>query len=168
MESSILYASPEPYPAIQICAPNLTYAQMLSTPFASAKSELNTVTQYIYFNWVLEQNCAEISQLFLQISKVEMHHLNLLGQLITALGGNPVYRSYPYNRPIFWNSGMLQYQCNTEKALHLSIAGEQDAIESYRHLSKLIQDSNVTAVLQRIILDEEVHIQLFQQYLTTK
>lgn len=168
MEPSILYASPEPYPAIQICAPNLSYAQLLSTPFASAKSELSTITQYIYFSWVLEQNCTEIHHLFQQIAKVEMHHLNLLGQLITALGGNPVYRSYSYNRPAFWNSGVLQYQCSTEKALHISIAGEQGAIEGYRHLSKLIQDSKVTAVLQRIILDEEVHIQLFQQYLTTK
>lgn len=97
-----------------------------------------------------------------------MRHLHLLGQLITALGGNPIYRSYPYKRPAFWSSGVLQYQGNKEKALHISIAGEQEAVESYRHLSKLIQDSGVTAVLQRIILDEEVHIRLFQQYLTTK
>lgn len=168
MEQPVLYASPEPYPAIQISTSNLTYAQLLSTPFSSAKSELTTITQYIYFNWVLEQSSDEISHLFLQIAKVEMHHLNLLGQLITALGGNPVYRSYPYNRPTFWNSGVLQYQCHTEKALHLSIASEYAAIEDYRHLSKLIQDSTIIAVLQRIILDEEVHIQLFQQYLTTK
>ncbi len=41
MEPSILYASPKPYPAVQVSAPNLTYAQMLSMPFASAKNGIN-------------------------------------------------------------------------------------------------------------------------------
>ena len=168
MEPSILYASPKPYPAVQVSAPNLTYAQMLSMPFASAKSELTTITQYTYFNWVLEPDWADLAAVYQKVAQVEMRHLHLLGQLITALGGNPIYRSYPYKRPAFWSSGVLQYQGNKEKALHISIAGEQEAVESYRHLSKLIHDSGVTAVLQRIILDEEVHIQLFQQYLTTK
>lgn len=167
MEPSISYASPEPYPSIQVAAPDLRYAQMLSSVFASAQSELTTITQYTYFSWVLDQKDQALIGGFRQIAQVEMHHLDLLGRLITALGGNPAFRSYPYKRPAFWSSGVLQYQCNTEKALHISIAGEQTAIDGYRHLSKLIQDPGVTAVLQRIILDEEIHIQLFQQYLTT-
>lgn len=167
MEQQIFYASPEPYPPIQVAAPNLSYAQMLSASFASAKSELTTITQYTYFSWVLEQGSAELCTCYQKIAQVEMRHLNLLGQTITALGGNPAFRSFPYKRPAFWSSGVLQYQCNIEKALHISIAGEQTAIEGYRHLSKLIQDPGVTAILQRIILDEEIHIQLFQGYLTT-
>lgn len=167
MERQILYASPLAYPPIEVAAPNLSYAQMLSASFASAKSELTTITQYIYFSWVLEQNATELRTCYQKIAQVEMFHLNLLGQMITALGGNPAFRSYPYKRPAFWNSGVLQYQCNTEKALHISIAGEQTAIDGYRHLSKLIQDPGVTAILQRIILDEEIHIQVFQGYLTT-
>lgn len=167
MSPSVLYASPEPYPSIQVAAPNLCYAQMLSTVLASAKSELTTITQYTYFSWVLDQESADFAASFRKIAQVEMRHLDLLGKLITALGGNPIYRSYPYKRPAFWSSGVLQYQCGTEKALHISIAGEQAAIDSYRHLSKLIQDSGVTTVLARIILDEEIHIHFFQQYLTT-
>ncbi len=115
----------------------------------------------------LDQEAADLAASLRKIAQVEMHHLNLLGKLITALGGNPIYRSYPYKRPAFWSSGVLQYQCHIEKALHISIAGEQTAVDSYRHLSKLIQDSDVTKVLQRIVLDEEIHIHFFQDYLTT-
>ena len=61
---------------------------------------------------------------------------------------------------------MLQYQCNKEKALRISIAGEQEAIDGYHRLSKLIQDQNITNLLQRIILDEQIHLQIFQEYLT--
>ena len=89
MEPSILYASPEPYPAVQVSAPNLTYAQMLSMPFASAKSELTTITQYTYFNWVLEPDWADLAAVYQKVAQVEMRHLHLLGQLITALGGQP-------------------------------------------------------------------------------
>jgi len=167
MEPSTLYASPEPYPPIQVAGQNLTYAQLLAAPFASAQSELSTVTQYCYFSWIFAQDCPPLSQAYRGMAQIEMHHLNLLGQLISALGGNPIYRSYPYKRPVFWNSGVLQYQCHKEKALHISVAGEQSTIAGYRHLSKLIQDSCVTAILQRVILDEEVHIQLLQSYLTT-
>ena len=167
MEQPVFYAAPDPYPTIAVKAPNLVYAQMLSSAFASAESELTTITQYLYFSWVIAPGDSDLGTMFRKISQVEMRHLNMLGQLITALGGNPVYRSYPFKRPIFWNSGMLQYQCNKEKALHISIAGEQTAIDGYQHLSKLIQDSCVTDVLQRIILDERIHIQLFQQYLST-
>lgn len=167
MNFSVSYASPEPYPPIQVAAPNLCYAQMLSSVFASAKSELTTITQYTYFSWVLDQEAAPLAAALRKIAQVEMRHLDLLGQLIMALGGNPVYRSFPYKRPAFWSSGVLQYQCHIEKALHISIAGEQTAIDSYRHLSKLIQDQGVTKVLQRIVLDEEIHLHFFQEYLTT-
>lgn len=89
---------------MQVSAPNLTYAQMLSMPFASAKSELTTLTQYTYFNWVLEPDWADLSAVYQKVAQVEMRHLHLLGQLITALGGNPIYRSYPIKRPAFWSS----------------------------------------------------------------
>ena len=55
MEEPILYASPLAYPTVQVSAPNLVYAQMLTSAFASAKSELSTVTQYIYFSWILDK-----------------------------------------------------------------------------------------------------------------
>ena len=74
---------------------------------------------------------SQLRDSFRHIAQVEMHHLDLLGQTITALGGNPIYRSFPYKRPSFWNACMLQYQCNKEKALRISIAGEQEAIDGY-------------------------------------
>ncbi len=167
MEPSVLYASPEPYPAIQVDAPNLAYAHLLTSALAASKSELTAVTQYTYFSWVTEPEWEPASKLFRGISKVEMRHLDMLGRTILALGGTPIFRSFPFQRPVFWNSGVLQYQSNIEKVLHISIASEQAAIDSYLHLSKLIQDQSVILILQRIVLDEKVHLQLFRDYLTT-
>lgn len=167
MEISTLYASLEPYPPIQVSNPNLSYAQLLTSVLASNKSELSTITQYTYFHWVIENEFAELGTHFLQIAKIEMLHLNYIGQIITALGGNPIFRSFPYKRPVFWNSGVLHYQSNIKKILHISITGEQTAIDNYQHLSKLIQDPYIILLLQRIILDEKIHLQIFQDYLTT-
>ena len=168
MESTTLYASPEPYPSIQVAAPNIAYAQLLAASLASARSELTAITQYTYFSWVLDTEWAQLCTVFRNIANVEMRHLDLLGRTITALGGNPMFRAFPYKRPAFWSSGVLQYQSHIEKVLHISIAGEQEAIDGYQHLSKLIQDQSVIDLLQRIIVDEEIHLHLFQQYLTTR
>ena len=46
-----------------------------------------------------------------------------------------------------------------------NIAGEQEAIRQYRKQIQIIQDCHIQEILKRIILDEELHIELFKKYL---
>lgn len=166
MDLKSLYASVEPYPTVSVQAPNQTYAQMLSAAFAGSKGEITAITQYLYQSWTLENCAADFTYSLTQIAKVEMLHLNIMGQLITQLGGNPIYRSFQYNRPTLWNAGMVGYHSTLTKALHLNIAHEQAAIDTYQQLSSVIKDECVVAVTQRLVLDEQLHLELFRKYLS--
>lgn len=44
-----------------------------------------------------------------------------------------------------------------------SIKAEQEAIYKYSKQADAIQDRNIVAILERIILDEERHIQIFNE-----
>ena len=42
---------------------------------------------------------------------------------------------------------------------------EEAAIETYRRQIAVVPDEGVSITLKRIVLDEEVHVRLFKQYL---
>lgn len=43
------------------------------------------------------------------------------------------------------------------------IAGENAAIKKYQYQASYIKDPNITALLERIILDEQLHVQIFEK-----
>lgn len=153
-----------PYPKVAVQEQNLSYAQQLSTSFASSKGELTTITQYLYQSWTLDNCPSDFVAGLKHIAYTEMTHFSLLGELITQLGGNPIYRSFQYNRPILWNASMVPYYTTFTKVVHNNIASEQVAIDQYQQHITMIQDSGITAVLQRIIQDEQEHIEWFKRY----
>ena len=157
------YAAPDPYPSIQVDGPNPHYAQMLKMSLASPKSETTSITQYVYQSWVLQSEFPEISDVMHHVAMVEMHHLDMLGRLIDCLGGTPSYSCIQRNRQIPWNGSMVFYARMVRQMMQNNILAEQDAIRQYNKQIQTIQDSNVRDVLERIILDEEVHIKIFKQ-----
>lgn len=71
-QNAILYAAPEPYPPIRVERPNPRYAQMLQANFASAGSELTSITQYTYHSLVLGRSAPEAADALHHISITEM------------------------------------------------------------------------------------------------
>ena len=49
--------------------------------------------------------------------------------------------------------------------LQNAIHGEMDTISRYRQQSSCIADANIKAILDRIILDERLHVDIFQSLL---
>lgn len=47
--------------------------------------------------------------------------------------------------------------------IRYAISGEKKAIANYKRQASWINDPNIVASLNRIILDEEYHIKLFQE-----
>ena len=154
---------PPPYMPAQNRNPH--YAQILKNSLASSKSETTAVMQYTYQSWVLAAEFSEIADTMQHISMVEMHHLQMLGRLIDLLGGTPSYCCVQRNRQFPWNATMVFYGRMVRQMMQNNIAGEQEAIRQYRKQIQIIQDCHIQEILKRIILDEELHIELFKKYL---
>lgn len=154
------YMVNKPYPRVKIECPNLFYASLLQDDYAAMKSEYTAVSQYVYAHILADDR--RIEKDFLGIAIVEMKHLEMLGDVILSLGGNPVFRSGCGN---VWNSNFVPYGCSTRSRLQLAIKGECEAIEQYRnHISRICND-DIRALLERIIEDEELHIKIFKRNL---
>ena len=161
-----------PYPPIRVERPNLRYAGILSFDFAAPNSELTAVNQYLYQNWVLRPKYQDIAEITKDVAKVEMHHLQILGSLIVLLGGNPTYSVIKKDANqkecvCVWNGTILSYTTVLRQATINNIKMEQQTINTYRTHMKIIKDRHINAILERIIADELIHLNIFNDILKT-
>ena len=164
MENNLdLYRAKLPYPPIVVVKPNKHYAEIIQTSFAGAVSEFSAISQYIYHHLRTEDQYPEISKALESIAIVEMYHLEILGKLIIKLGGNPGYWINKKDRNLNWNSSFVNYGLNATEMINYDIADEKLAIKQYISAEKKINDSNIISIIDRIILDEEVHIQILTE-----
>lgn len=159
------YSISLPYPEIKVESKNPLYARILQDDYAGIVSEFTAVNQYVYHSLVAGGITKEIADALLGIAIVEMTHLHLLGEAIIKLGGNPVYRGTTSNMGQFWNGSYVQYSTNTRNILIDDINSEKAAIANYRRHIELIGDKNIQKLLERIIMDEELHIIIFSYFL---
>ncbi|GAB6273670.1 MAG: manganese catalase family protein [Peptococcaceae bacterium] len=158
-------STPGPYPEIKVVRPNLFYAQLLMEDYAGVVSELSAIGQYVYHYIMFEEKNKELAELEECISLVEMHHLEMLAQVIRMLGGNPQYKIVKNNQDVYWNSSYIYYGREICDRLASDIEGEKAAIDQYQQHYKLIADPHIQRLLERIIQDETYHIQLLTQAL---
>lgn len=159
-EKEGLPQAPGPYPEVKVERPNLEYALILHDDFAGKVSETTAIMQYLHHHWDMEDVLEDTAELLEDISMVEMHHMDILAELITRLGGTPVY--HDSNRRM-WKAEYVEYLPGMPcRQIISDIEGEKAAIEAYRHHITIIDDRYIKAILERIILDEEFHIRLLK------
>lgn len=158
-------AAQGPYPPIEVQGKNHHYAQLLSQDLASSRGEMTAIYQYLYQDWILEKRHAGLKEVLLGIAKVEMHHLNILGQLIQLLGGEPRCMSFGGHNPVVWNGNMVNYNKGLRQILSYNIVCEQSAADSYLKHAQMIHDDPVSAMLRRLAQDELVHRDIFSGFL---
>lgn len=152
-----------PYPPAKADGYNLYFASLLTNDFAGPVSEFSAISDYTFQSFVAGNQ--QVASLVAGIARIEMQHLQLIGQLIVSLGGNPRFAVQSGCKTNFWNGRLTNYCTMPRDFLHKDIANERAAIENYRRRLEQIADSGVHAVLERIILDEEHHIVLYGQML---
>ncbi|MBQ9745680.1 MAG: manganese catalase family protein [Clostridia bacterium] len=151
-----------PYPELRVERQNAHYARLLSLAYAGQESELTTILSYIYGSKVCEGRAPDtLADTLRCISKVEMRHLDMLGELITLLGGDP--RFCGPDARVGINTAMLAYRKEPAQVIRGAIAGEEGAIRLYGDLIRNINDECVRAVLRRIVMDEELHLKIFRE-----
>lgn len=163
-----------PFPPVAVNGMNLEYANMLQDAYSSsADSELQAITQYIFHSKTIA--IKPIANALMCIALVEMHHLDVIGELITKLGGNPLYVNSNRN---FWSTGNMAYvdsslvrNANSDndenktmirKKLEKDILGEINAINNYNNLLQNIDDEHIKKILLKIVSDEHLHIKIFE------
>jgi len=154
------YSAEGSYPPLRVAGQNLEYARIIMDDYASRSGELTAIHQYLYQHLVLKNN--EAAQLIKGIARVEMHHLEILGELIELLGGDPKYQS---GSLVYWNSSYVNYTRDLCQGLRADLDGEILARRSYLEHARLIADPHIQAILRRIAQDEEFHEGLFRDLL---
>lgn len=159
------YADSAPYPKIKVLAPNPCYASLLMDDYAGVVSEFTAISQYLYHYFYFKRINQDLGDLLESISIIEMHHMEILAELIILLGGNPMIRGSQSTNDNFWNGSFIYYGSQVADQLKADIDAEYKAIHDYQHHIRLINDPYIQAILHRVILDEKVHIRLFKEAL---
>ena len=149
-----------PYPKLMNIRQNLNYANLLYDSFAGEYGELSAVAQYIYEHMELKKY-ESFSKILLSIAIEEMHHLDLIGDLIRRLGKRPYFIN---KDKCMWSAENVKYHFNNiYDMLCYNIESEKKAIESYREIIKYTQNKSIKDLLDRIILDEQTHLEIFNR-----
>lgn len=159
----LLFADPAPYPPIQVWGPDARYAKAMLSNIGSCNSEMSAVSLYFYNSIITRSSFEEVADCFHRISMVEMKHLDIFGRLAFLLGADPRLWSSNGKNPSYWSPGCNQYPGQIIRLLDNAIRGEHAMISKYRQQAAWIKDPNIVDILNRIILDEEHHIQIFHQ-----
>jgi bacterioferritin len=169
--TQIAVVAPLPYPSIKVGGVAPGTAQMLTVPFANSKSEMSATCDYLYQKWILTNSNhsrhIEIGSTIGRIAQVEMHHLDILGTLITMLGGTPKYQCIDKSGVKFWNGSMVGTSRDLVQILQSNIKDETLARDAYLSLAEEICDPYIPDILRRLAQDETLHIQIFTNYLNT-
>ena len=113
------------YPPIPNLYPNKRYANLVYENFAGKEGELTAVTQYIYEHIDLKDK-EEISRILLNIAIEEMHHINILGEILVNLGEKPIFKNCDEKQ---WSANDVNYKIsNIKEAMKINICLEEKAI----------------------------------------
>lgn len=152
------YKSDLPYPEIKVERKNIEYAKMLTNVYVGNVSEDTAIHLYMYESIVLDN---EYSNILEQISIVEMKHLEILAKLIKLLGLDPIYKTYEPDK--YFSGEYVKYGKTLNDMLEINIISEEIAIDNYQKLINIIDDKYIKEILNRIILDEKIHLEIFKK-----
>ena len=80
------------------------------------------------------------------------------------LGVNPLYVQYPCSHTWF-NTSQISRSTAPQKMLMDDIQGEMNAITEYKKMLYVLTNQDVAAIVQRIILDEQLHLDALKELL---
>jgi rubrerythrin len=152
-----------PYPVINVTEKNPRYAEILQELYSGNASELTAVLQYTYQNAMIDGASSEIAETLYQISLDELRHIRILGRIIKALGSDPRYIKTENKRREYYvaDNKAISYSKTIPIVLMDDIAAEKGAIAAYKAAAEKIRDANIVAILRRIAMDHEGHLERY-------
>ena len=154
-----------PYPPIAAESNCREYAYAMLSNVGSDNSEMNAVSLYFYNSLILNPDYALWARCFHAISIVEMRHLHIYADLAWQMGLDPLLWSLKKQGLRYWSPSYNLYPRAVREVLLNALNSEQAAIQKYSQQAQQIEDESIVQILQRIILDEEHHVEIFQSML---
>lgn len=153
-----------PYPEVKVEEKNPYYADLLSQDYAGRTSETTATLLYSYQHFSAFDSNEEFSKIIKEIAIVEMKHLGMLGETIKLLGREPIYKTCEASRGdcVMWSASNIDYSTRLKEMLEVDIREETNAIRIYESHKRLIKDKYIKNMLDRIILDEKRHLEIFK------
>lgn len=156
-----------PFPTTEGICPDALSLRIISPAYASPSGELNAILQYVYHSLFFDKNgYKDIADKLVGIAIAEMHHLDLLGKTILALGAAPVYAQYPPNCFNFYSGKFVCYSRTLKDMLEDDIRGERHAINSYTKMLTCLKNDRVKEIISRILEDEKLHLEILEKTLS--
>ena len=153
-----------PYPSTDTLTTDVRSGQIISFAYATLRGEITATLQYVYHHFYfgeIDENDAEI---LMAIAKAEMIHIDILGTAMLKLGVSPRYVQVP-NTNNFYNTSTVSCSTTPQKMIMDDIKGEMNAIADYQKMLFILKNEQVEAIIQRIILDEELHLEKLKEML---
>lgn len=160
------YYIDEPYPSIDNLDMNVTYGHIILSNVGGLQCEMNAVSLYFYNNVILEQVWPELAKAMHGISIVEMHHLELFAKMCCRLGVDPRLWDCQNDFLEYWSPGYNVYPRQINTLLENAIIQEQNTITTYQYQVTCIDEPIIKDVLNRIIKDEQLHVEIFEKFLS--
>lgn len=152
---NLLFQAQAPYPEIVVSEKNYNYASMIAEAYAGRESEMTAVLQYSFQHFIKDASDENVAKALAGIAVVEMHHLEMLGEMLYQLGSTPIFAG---RRRQIYSASAVNYETDLVKLLNVDIENEYAAIDYYRYINARIDDEGINRVIDRIIEDEKVHI----------
>lgn len=158
-----IYKVALPYPTIKVEKPNAEYGEYMLEDAAGMVSEMSDVAAYLYQGLMIDPKYQDVIDTMQGIKLVEMNHLEIFQKLAKQLGADPRLWDQKGNRRRYWTPGYIQYPVQLQDMLRYDIEREQTAMNQYAKQMRVITDRNIVAILQRIILDEQLHVEILTE-----
>lgn len=155
------YYVDKPYPMPVGLGENKRCAHILLKCYCGCISEMTTMNQYMYHYQLALAKCAPAAAALQGICAVEMQHMYLLGRCICQMGVNPKYRIINESGPVNWSVRYVHYEKTVREMLLADIKNEEDSIKLYEASIRRTNNTQIKALLERIIEDEQLHVVIF-------
>lgn len=153
-----------PYPSVETLQKDVRSGQIISFAYATLRGELTATLQYTYHHFYMGETDKDDAETLMRIAIAEMKHIDILGEAMLRLGVSPKYVQCP-NTQTFYNTSTVSQSTTPVKMLMDDVQGEMNAIADYQKMLFILKNEQVAAIIQRIILDEQLHLETLKTML---
>lgn len=149
-----------PYPDVYIREKDPRYAGLLLDLYTGDEGEFTSSCQYIYQMFFTADEFPDIREILDAVSRCEMKHLFILGDIIRQTDGDPRFWTMQGGRYKLWDGGRVHYLKNPKRMLLDDIERKAVQIRNYKNAMDAVENEDIAHHLQRIRMDEDVHLDL--------
>lgn len=153
-----------PYPSVDVLTKDVRSGNIISFAYATLRGELTATLQYAYHHFYFDKPNPEYADTLMCIALAEMKHIDILGSAMLNLGVSPKYIQCP-NTKEYYDTSLVSQSTTPQKMLMDDIQGEMNAIADYQKMLFVLKNEQVEAIVQRIILDEQLHLETLKKML---